>query len=326
MNRWAEPKLRDEIVDFAEKYASQTDLPLSRLILWIGLSPDRFYQWRKRRGDPNRHNAPTPKKHWIDEWERQAIGHFYLDHREEGYRRVAYMMLDANVVAVSPSTVYRVLKEDGLLQAKNNKESKKGKGFKQPLKPHQHWHIDVSYLNIAGTFYYFCGVIDGQSRYIVHWEIREAMKEHDIEIILQRAQEKHPSARPRIISDNGPQFIANEFKSFVRMKGMTHVRTSPYYPQSNGKIERFHKTLKMECVRPKTPVSLEDARAVVGRYIHHYNHVRLHGAIGYLTPADMLAGRAEAIRSERKRKLQAAQARRQNHGAGGKETLIYAQA
>lgn len=122
------------------------------------------------------------------------------------------MMLDQDVVAVSPSSVYRVLKNEGLLQRWNRKPSSKGQGFKGPSQPHEYWHIDVSYLNIKGTFYYLCGVLDGYSRYIVHWEIRESMTESDVEIILQRAREKFPKAHPRIISDNGPQFIAKDFK------------------------------------------------------------------------------------------------------------------
>jgi transposase InsO family protein len=120
----------------------------------------------------------------------------------------------------------------------------KGQGFVQPLQRHEHWHIDFSYVNIAGTFYYLCSILDGASRYIVQWDIREAMKESDAEIVLQRAREKHPQARPRVISDNGPQFIAKDFKEFIRLWQTSHVLTSPHYPQSNGKLERFHRTLK----------------------------------------------------------------------------------
>ena len=154
--------------------------------------------------------------------------------------------------SISPASVYRVLKEAGLMESWNRKPSKKGTGFHQPASAHEHWHVDVSYINVCGTFYYLCSVLDGYSRYIVHWEVREAMKERDIEIILQRGREAFPDAQPRIISDNGPQFIAKDFKEFIRVSGMTHVRTSPYYPQSNGKIERWHKSLKTECVRPLT--------------------------------------------------------------------------
>jgi transposase InsO family protein len=117
-------------------------------------------------------------------------------------------------------------------------------------------------------------VLDGCSRYIVHWDIRESMKEHDIEILSQRALERCPGVTPRIVSDNGPQFIAQEFKEFVRISGMSHVRTSPHYPQSNGEFERFHRTMKTECIRPRTPVSLEDAKRVVGGFIEEYNTKR----------------------------------------------------
>src|SRR5579864_9028908 len=119
-----------------------------------------------------------------------------------------------------------------------------------------------------------CSVLDGFSRFLVHWDLRESMREADVEVILERAKKKYPEAKPRIISDNGPQFIARDFKEFIRISGMTHVRTSPYYPQSNGKIERWHKSLKSECIRPGTPLSLEDARRLVEGYVEHYNNVR----------------------------------------------------
>ena len=147
--------------------------------------------------------------------------------------------------------------------------------------------------------------------YIVNWDLRESMTESDIEIILERAKELHPEARPRIISDNGPQFIAKDFKEFIRISGMTHVRTSPYYPQSNGKIERWHKSLKGECIRPGTPLSLQDARRLVEGYVEHYNNVRLNSAVGYITPKDTLAGRQREIHAERDRKLEVARKQRQ---------------
>ncbi len=137
------------------------------------------------------------------------------------------------------------------------------------------------------------------------------MTEADIEIILQRAKELYPEAQPRIISDNGPQFIARDFKEFIRISGMTHVRTSPFYPQSNGKIERWHKSLKGECLRPGTPLSLDDARRLVEGYVEHYNNVRLHSAVGYIAPKDMLAGQQQEIHAKRDRKSEAARQERQ---------------
>jgi transposase InsO family protein len=201
------------------------------------------------------------------------------------------------------------LRQAGLLQ-KAFKPSRKGTGFVQPLSPHEHWHIDISYLNICGTFYYLCSIIDGASRYIVHWDIRESMAEADVEIILQAALEKFPGARPRIISDNGPQFVAKDFKEFIRVAQLTHVRTSPHYPESNGKIERWHGTLKRDCIRVKTPLSLEQARRLVAEFIEHYNTVRLHSAIGYVTPKDRLENKQEEIFKTRDQKLEAAREKR----------------
>lgn len=223
---------------------------------------------------------------------------------------MTYMMIDADVVACSPASVYRVLKAAGMIGHTAPPANRKGTGFKQPLSAHQHWHLDVSYLNIAGTFYFMCSVLDGYSRYLVHHEIREKMEEMDVEIILQRARELFPEAAPRIITDNGPQFIARDFKEFIRIAGMTHVRTSPYYPQSNGKIERWHQTIKGDCIRIKVPLSLDEARRLTTEYVEHYNTVRLHSAIGYITPLDKLLGRQQEIFDERDRKLAAARQER----------------
>jgi putative transposase len=113
---------------------------------------------------------------------------FHRKNPLEGYRRLTFMILDTDVVAVSPASVWRVLKQAGLLFRWKAKPSRKGTGFEQPLQPHQHWPIDVSYINVCGTFYYLCSVLDGYSRGIVHWDLRESMKEADIEVILERAK------------------------------------------------------------------------------------------------------------------------------------------
>lgn len=310
MRAWIAPTIRDEVVAFAQRYALLSGLPLTRLLGLIGIGRDKFYQWRSRLGQANAHNAQSPRRFWLEPWERRAIIDFAQDRPGDGYRRLAWMMVDADVVAASPSSVYRVLKEGGLIGRRTVKPSKKGTGFKQPSAAHHHWHTDISYLNICGTFYYFVGLLDGFSRYLVHWEIRERMTEDDVAIVLERAREKFPEARPRIISDNGKQFVSREFKELVRLAGMTHVRISPGYPQSNGKLERFHRTLKEDCIRPQTPLSLEDARRVVARFVAHYNGERLHSAIGYVTPLDKLEGRAPALLEERQRKLEAARVRR----------------
>ena len=294
------------MVDFVNFWSVKTGITASQFVNWIGISASKFNEWKKRYGKVNEHNSWVSRYNWLECWEKQAVLDFYKLHSDEGYRRLTFMMLDEDIVAISPSSVYRVLVDAGVMRKWDRKSSKKGTGFVQPLTAHEHWHIDVSYLNICGTFYYLCAILDGYSRYIVHWEIRESMREGEIEIILERGKEKYPEARPRIISDNGPQFIAKDFKEYIRISGMTHVRTSPFYPQSNGKLERWHRTVKHESIRPHCPLNVEDARRIVDEFVIYYNIKRLHSAIGYITPKDKLEGREQRIFADRDRKLKAA--------------------
>ncbi len=307
---WVPHDTRDQLVDFVRSWSDKTEIPMNRFLPWIGITTSKFYDWKARFGKVNEHNAWVPRDHWLTDDESARICNFARQNPTEGYRRMAFMMIDADVAACSPASVYRVLKKAGLLAGQAPNVTRKGTGFVQPLTPHQQWHVDVSYLNVAGTFYFLCSVLDGYSRCIVHSEIREKMEEIDVETILQRARECHPGVTPRIITDNGPQFIAKDFKEFIRVAGMTHVRTSPYYPQSNGKIERWHKTLKGDCIRVQVPLSLDEARRIVADFIHHYNHVRLHSAVGYVTPNDRLLGNDAAIHAARDRKLAEARERR----------------
>ena len=305
-----EPDKRDAVVDFVNEWSAKAQMSKGQLLSWIGLPRSRYYDWSGRYGKVNEQARMIPRDHWLEAWEKQAIIDYIEQHPLAGYRRLTYMMMDADVVAASPSSVYRVLRAAGLLDRWNPKPSLKGQGFTQPLAVHEHWHVDVAYVNVAGTFYYLCSLLDGCSRAIVHWDIGEATTEADIELIIQKALEHYPGATPRIISDNGPQFIARDFKEFIRLSGLSHVRTSPYYPQSNGKLERYHRTIKSDCIRPGQFETLEQVKAHVADYVEHYNTQRLHSAIGYITPADKLAGNADAIFAAREQKLAVAREQR----------------
>ncbi len=301
-------------------WSAKTEIIQDRFIRWLGLPRGKFFDWRRHYGKAHEHNGKVPRDYWLMPDERQAILDFHTQNPLEGYRRLAFMMLDADVVAVSPSTVYRVLSDANRLSSWPRSKSLKGTGFEQPTKPHQHWHVDIAYLNLGGTFYYLCALLDGFSRAITHWEIRESMTERDVECVVQRALEKFPGVTPRVISDNGPQFIAKDFKVFVRVAGLTHVRISPYYPQSNGKLERWNRTVKSEALRVTQPRDLDDARRIVGIFVEHYNGTRLHSAIGYVAPNAMLAGRQKTIWAERDRKLEAARENRRQLRAADRVT------
>ena len=143
--------MRDEIVDYIGRWTGRTELSARKVLGWLGLGTSKFYDWRKRYGQTNEHNSQVPRDFWLEDWEKQAILDFHDRHPLEGYRTLTFMMLDDDVVAVSPSSVYRVLKAAGRLDRRRFSPSKKGTGFVQPKRAHAHWHIDISYINVAGT-------------------------------------------------------------------------------------------------------------------------------------------------------------------------------
>lgn len=293
----------------------RAECPVKRSLRILALPRSTYFDWARTEGKEERPAVVRPKSHHITPKERQAVIAFSEEHREEGYRRLSYMMLDAGVAAIRPSTVYTILAAAGLIgRWKQTAAGAHKKGFDQPDGPHEQWHTDIAYLNILGSQYFLISVLDGFSRAIVHHEIRLRMETRDVEIVIQRALDTLPKGtpRPRIISDNGSQYVSGQFKAFLRETGCAHSRARVRHPQSNGKIERFHKTVKGECVRRKALGDLEEARAVVVDYIRYYNEERLHAALDYLTPADALKGREHmATRlAERKAALETADRQR----------------
>jgi putative transposase len=168
--RWVPQATRDLIVPFIRYWAVRTGLSVLLLIGWLEIARSKSNRWSRRLGSPNQHNATNPRDFWREDWEKAATIAFHDLYPLEGYRRLTSMMLDADAVAVSPSNVYRVLKAAAKLLPRWGKPSKRGNDFEQPVRPHEHWHIDVSYINICGTFYFLCSILDGYSRFVVHWD------------------------------------------------------------------------------------------------------------------------------------------------------------
>jgi putative transposase len=184
-------------VDFIDGLSATTEIAVQRLVGWLGLSRGKYYAWRGRYGTANEHNGKIPRDHWLEDWERQAILDYHAAHPLEGYRRLSFMMLDADLVAVSPSTTYRVLSAPGTVRPR-----RRG--------PAAQLAYRCRYINVAGTFYARCSTGSAGSAGNPRGDDRGGL-----EVIVQRAREKYPDATPRIISDNGPQFIARDFKTFA---------------------------------------------------------------------------------------------------------------
>jgi transposase InsO family protein len=228
-------EVRDDVVSWVRYWSDRVSMRRGNLIRSVGISASKFYDWSFHYGEVRLKERAFNGWWGITAEEDAAIVTYRRSHEFEGYRRLCYQMLDENIVAVSPATVYRVLKRHNLLSRWHEvKESSKGRGFAQPSRAHRRWHVDISYVKIQYTFYFLISVLDGFSRYIVHSELRVHMEEFDVEVVVQRALEKYPGVKPRIISDNGSQFISRDFKRFLRDKELTHARTSVRYPQSNG--------------------------------------------------------------------------------------------
>jgi len=160
---WVPHDTRDQIVDFVRRWSEKTEIGAGRFIQWLDVTASKFYGGRERYGSVNEYNGWVPRDFWLEDWEKREIVAFHLKNPLEVYRRLTFMMLDPNIVAVSTASVWRVLSRAGLLRKWNGKPSKKGTGFGQPPQSHQHWHIDVSYLNVCATFYYLCSILDGYS-------------------------------------------------------------------------------------------------------------------------------------------------------------------
>ncbi|MEM3434512.1 MAG: IS3 family transposase [Candidatus Methanomethyliaceae archaeon] len=305
------PEVATEVVATVRRLKERAGFPVAKALSILELPRATYFRWQAQGGKTVPQRTYVPKSHYLLPEEREAILAYKRAHPKVGYRRLAFMMLDEGVAAVSPGTVYEVLYKAGL----SSRWTRTGgtpskKGFVQPERPHEQWHIDISYLNILGTHYFFIAVLDGYSRAIVHHEVRQDMETRDVQIVVERALEKLPpgTSKPRLISDNGPQFVSAEFKAFLREKDISHSRSRPNHPQSNGKLQRFNGTLKEECIRVSPLISLEQARELIAEYVQEYNTRRPHSSLNYLTPQDYLQGKEHIERrlKERRQKLEEA--------------------
>ena len=290
-----------------------TGIAVLTLAAFAGVSKRTFREWQERGEIVTKHNGHIPRDHWTTPAEYKAIIE-YCEHRmEHGYRYLCWLMVDANIAFVSPATVYNALAKAGLTKKWAELAEDAQKGFGQPKAAHEHWHIDFSYIRVCGVFYYFISVMDGYSRKILSWSLCRSMEGLWAEIAVAKAKELYPHAHPRIISDNGSQFISKDFRELTKLLEIEHTFTSPAHPQSNGKLERFHRTLKEEHVRTSAYFSYEDAKERMGNYIKYYNAERLHAALFYLPPEDVFQGLKEERIAERREKLHTASINRRSY-------------
>ncbi len=295
------------ITDIEHKKEIFNFLSISQLISFYGIKKSTYHGWV---------NFPesAPRKIITDNIAsiRSDEVNAVLKHRDLypdiGYRKFCWQMVDENVAHLSESKVYDILSEHKKLGRWNqvdNGETKKEYQHK-PKYVHHHWHTDIAYIKLGGVFYFLIMMLDGYSRYMLDWELMPDMLGSSVESFVQRVKDKYPFARPKLINDNGSQFISHEFKKLLHRLEIQQVFTRRNHPQTNGKIERLNGTVKQEAIRPNSPQSYQEAWEVLNNYSYQYNHQRLHAGINYLRPADMFFGRGNLILSERKSKIESA--------------------
>jgi len=289
----------------------RSQVGLEWVLKQLGLARALYYRWRQRQaqGQLEDQKPEAADLYQALPEEEAAVKQFALEYPRDGYRRLAWMMVDANVAHLSPSSVYRILDRHQLL-CRWKPSQAVGQKPEPPSRPHQVWHTDLMYLWISGRWYFFMAVLDGFSRSILHWELLASMRSAEVVDVVHAALEKHPGEKPRIVHDNGPQFTGKEFRELIKRFSLEEIRIRVYHPESNGKIERFHGVLRQEGLSDQELKHQLHAQDIIGRWVDHYNQERLHAALAYLTPQDWLLERQQARLAERKQKLATAQKHR----------------
>lgn len=294
-----------------ERTRARTGWTLRRTCKRLGLSRGRYREWTQRAAQARLMDlAPVGVAYSaILPEEKAAVLDYALEHPRDGYRRLAWQMIDADVAYVSPSSVYRILADQDLLY-RWKRSTHSGTAPPKPTRPNQRWHTDLMYLRIGDAWYFLVSVLDAYSRYVVHWELLTSMRAADVRRVIQQALEQS-GAKPQLISDNGSQFTASEFKQLVRLFEIEHIRIRTYHPESNGIIERFHRSTREELAEAELG-TLGRARELIARWVEHYNDERLHAGIEYLPPAEYYRGDPPARLQERRLKLERARTIRES--------------
>jgi transposase InsO family protein len=295
-----------ELLRLVTRTHERTGWTVQRILTLLGLSKARYRAWRKRAAasalTDRRPIAPACDA--VLPEEKAAVLAYALAHPKDGYRRLTWQMIDADIAYLSESSVYRILRDAELL-ARWKRSTHSGQAPTKPTRPHERWHTDLMYLRIADSWYFLVTVLDAYSRYVVHWELLTSMMASDVRLVIQQALEM-TGATPRLVTDNGSQFTAAEFKELVRRFALEHIRIRTYHPESNGLVERFHRSTR-EALSDQAIANLSQARTIIAAWIREYNDERLHAGLGYLTPATYYRGDPAAQRAARQQKLEQAQ-------------------
>ena len=302
-------------------------LPVKRTLAMIGIPSSTYYQWYARwvEGglDALADRSPQPKSVWnrIPDEIREDVVEFALEHEDLTPRELAVKYTDEKHYFVSESSAYRILKAADLITAPAHVVIRAADEFRdKTTRPNELWQTDFTYLKVIGWgWFYLSTILDDYSRYIVAWKLCTTMKAGDVTDTLELALEASGCDdvtvvhKPRLLSDNGSSYVAGDLADFLEDKGMDHVRSAPHHPQTQGKIERWHQTMKNRILLENYYLP-GDLERQIEAFVDYYNNQRYHESLGNLTPADVYHGRGAQILSMREEiKKQTIRKRRMQH-------------
>jgi transposase InsO family protein len=294
------------------KLVDRSPLSVRQTLRELEIAPRTYYRWRRRYAEKGiaglEDLPPVARRVWnrLGDEERDGMVEYALEHPSLSPREVAIRLIDEEGWFVSESTVYRVLRGAGLVKPPETKGFPAGKEYHAKWKaPNELWHTDASYFFVAGWgYYYLISVLDDFSRFILGWRIQSSMASTQIMEVIQEAIEFSgiPTVPvepgPALLTDNGPGFLSRALEEFLKIRAMKHIVASPYHPETNGKLERYHRTAKakVNLFVYHSPEALTEA---MNEFVTYYNHRRYHEALGNVTPADVYYGRRDSILERR---------------------------
>jgi putative transposase len=299
---------------YCRRLVEQSPLPARHTLAKLGIARATFYRWyeRYRSGGPEALNdrSPQPDRVWnrIPDGVRDKVIQLALDEPALSPRELAVRFTDTKSYFVSEASVYRLLKARDLIASPAFIVIKAADTFKdKTTAPNQLWQTDFTYLKVIGWgWFYLSTVLDDFSRYIVAWKLCANMKAEDVTATLEQAlqasglDQAKPTDRPRLLSDNGSSYVAGDLAQWLGDRNIKHLRGAPYHPMTQGKIERWHQTLKNRILLENYFLP-GDLDAQIAVFVDDYNHHRYHESIDNLTPADVYFGRGPTILAEREK-------------------------
>jgi len=305
------------ILETVERAQVCTGRSVTEILAGLDLSSATYYRWKARARQgllkdqvvvPRRQGLPLMPE------EEAAARAFALAHPAMGYKRLAWLMVDQDVAYVRPYQVYATLGQQGLLARRPQHPAEALKRPLEPDHPDQVWHLDLMYLYIRPRWYYLVDILDGYSRFLVHWSLNLTLGAETVTLTVQEALDGLSGRRPwepKLVHDHGSQFVSGEWRALVEAAAVTDIKTRVHHPESNGLVERLHRTHREEGLTGETPTDYYQALETMVSWSHYYNFGRPHSALKYLYPVDYYRGDPATRLAEREEKLaQAAESRR----------------